>query len=202
MAPAPELEPLESFTLNPPPESVSPPRPEVEPPSPFMLPDEAARAAPRRGWVAGMLGLALLLALQGVYYYRGQLSVQFPALRAPLKSVCNALRCTVAPPQRIAQISIEASDMQATEPGNPGLIRLSATLHNHADVEVGYPALDVVLTDTQDHTLARRIFSPADYLSGGVKEGIAANGEASLQIMLDTGALGAAGFRLDLLRAR
>lgn len=93
--------------------------------------------------------------------------------------------------------------MQATDPANPGLIVLTATLRNQAPTALGYPALDVVLTNTKDHTVARRIFLPAEYLDAvkDVRAGIAPNAEVTVRLNLDCGDLGAAGFRLDLLAA-
>jgi len=83
------------------------------------------------------------------------------------------------------------------------VIQLTATLRSHAAFDVAYPALDLVLTNAQEHTLARRIFAPAEYLDKGKdpRTGIPPNAEVTLQLDLDTGDLGAAGFRLDLLPA-
>jgi len=80
---------------------------------------------------------------------------------------------------------------------------LTATLRNHAGHDLGYPALDLVLTNTKEHTLARRIFLPAEYLERGrdIAAGIPANAEITIRLDLDTGDLNPAGFRLDLLPA-
>ena len=61
----------------------------------------------------------------------------------------------------------------------------------------------MVLTNTKEHTVARRIFLPAEYLGAGKdpRAGIPPNGEITVRLDLDTGDLGAAGFRLDLLPA-
>ena len=93
--------------------------------------------------------------------------------------------------------------MQAPDPTSPGLIALTATMRNHATTALGYPALDVVLTNTKEHTVARRIFLPAEYLAAGQdsRAGIAPNAEVTIRLDLDTGDLGAAGFRLDLVAA-
>jgi len=155
------------------------------------------------GWAFGILLLLLALAVQGAYFYRSEIAASVPEARPYLKQMCELLHCTVALPQRPRQISIEASDMQATDPGNPGLIALTATLRNHATIEIGYPALDVVLTNTKDHTVARRIFLPGEYLDAGrnPRAGIPPNAEITVRLNLDTGDLGASGFRLDLLAA-
>ncbi len=168
----------------------------------FAFPEEAAR--PRNiGWRVGAGVLILVLAAQGAYLFRSEIAANVPELRPALNKVCEKLRCTVALPQRPRQISIEASDMQATDAANPGHITLTATLRNHATVELGYPALDVVLTNAKEHTVARRIFMPIDYLAGRLNPaaGIKPNAELTIRLELDTGDLGAAGFRLDLLPA-
>lgn len=155
------------------------------------------------GWGFGVLLLLTTLAAQGAYFYRGEIAARVPELRPHLNKMCELLRCTVALPQRPRQISIEASDMQAIDPANPGLIILTATLRNQATTALSYPALDVVLTNTKDHTVARRIFLPAEYLDAGkdARAGIPPNAEVTVGLNLDSGELGAAGFRLDLLAA-
>ena len=137
------------------------------------------------------------------YFYRSDIAASLPEARPQLNRMCELLHCTVALPQRPRQISIEASDMQAPDPANPGLVALTATLRSHATTALGYPALDVVLTNTKEHTVARRIFMPAEYLVAGKdpRAGIAPNAEVTIRLDLDTGDLGAAGFRLDLIAA-
>lgn len=167
-----------------------------------MPEDEAPRRA-HPAWMAGVALLAVLLAGQAVYFYRGDLAARYPAVKPYLVQLCVPLRCTVAPPQGPKQIAIEASDLQALDPARPGRIQLTATLRNHASHDLGFPALDVVLTNTREHTLARRIFTPQEYLDRGrdVHAGLPANAEITVRLDLDAGDLNPAGFRLDLLPA-
>jgi hypothetical protein len=60
-----------------------------------------------------------------------------------------------------------------------------------------------VLTNANDHTLARRVFLPAEYLdpTSVATGGLAPKAEATVRLTLDTGELGAAGFRLAVLAA-
>ena len=155
------------------------------------------------GWAVGVVVMLFALAAQATYFYRSDIAASLPEARPQLNKMCEFLHCTVALPQRPRQISIEASDMQAPDPANPGLVALTATLRNHATTALGYPALDVVLTNTKEHTVARRIFVPAEYLAAGKdpRSGIAPNAEVTVRLDLDTGDLGAAGFRLDLIGA-
>lgn len=165
---------------------------------------EQARSAPRRGSRAWRVGSALMLlamAGQAAYLYR---SVEnYPALKPAVERICELLQCGASLPQRPKLINIEASDLQVLDPARPGVIQFTATLRNHAGYDVGYPALDLVLTNTREHTLARRIFRPEEYLDNGkdVKSGLPANAEITVRLDLDTGELSAAGFRLGLLPA-
>ena len=158
----------------------------------------------RRGVMAfGIFILLLTLAAQGIYFYRGEIAANVPEARPYLNRLCEQLRCTVALPQQPRSISIEASDLQAIDPANPGLIVLTTTLRNQAATVLGYPAIDVVLTNAKEHTVARRIFLPGEYLAAGkdVRAGFAPNAEMTIKLTIDSGDLGAAGFRLDLLAA-
>ena len=156
-----------------------------------------------RLWAVGAALLAFALGGQAAYYYRAELAARYPGLKPALVQFCGLLDCTVSPPQRPKQIAIEASDLQVMDPARPRLIQLTATLRNHAGHDLGYPALDLVLTNTKEHTLARRIFLPKDYLERGrdIAAGIPANAEITILLDLDTGDLNPAGFRLDLLPA-
>lgn len=166
-----------------------------------LFPKPAPRGA--RWWAAGTVLLFFALAGQAAHFYRSDLAVQYPALKPLLVQMCDALRCKVSPPQRPRQIVIEASDLQVNDPAKPGVIQLTATLRNHSSYDVGYPAIDLVLTNTREHTLARRIFLPREYLDSGrdAGTGIQANAEITVRLDLDTGDLNPAGFRLDLLPA-
>lgn len=157
----------------------------------------------RGGWAFGIFVLLIVAAAQGAYFYRSEIAAGVPEARPHLNKMCELLRCTVALPQDPRQITIVGSDMQVTDPANPGLIVLTVTLRSTAKVELGYPALDVVLTNALDHYVARRIFLPAEYLDAGkaTRAGISPNAEITVRLNLDNGELGAAGFRLDLIAA-
>ena len=157
-----------------------------------------------RAWAVAAGLMLLLLAAQAVYAYRGDLIANFPGLKPAFARLCDIAGCRVPLPQRPHLIIIEASDLQVEDPLRPGVIQLTATLRNHAGFEVGYPALDLVLTNTKQHALARRIFLPAEYLEkpAGAAVGLAAHAEVTIRLLLDTGDLGASGFRLALLPAR
>jgi len=183
----------------------SPPAETVDADNPFVQPPIGRKpVTPRRLLLAvACVALAVVLAVQAVFFYRSEIAARHPLARQWLNMACAEAGCTVALPQRPQSILIEASDLQVADPANPNRIQLTATLRNHAGHDVGYPALDLVLTNVNDHTLARRIFLPEEYLGAGrdVRVGIAANAEMTVRLALETGSLGAAGFRLAVLPA-
>ncbi len=172
--------------------------------NPFIHEPELTQPAPRRPWQrAAGIALVLVLAAQAIFFYRGELASRHPLARQWLNAACTHAGCTVPLPRETKAVLIEASDLQLVDPARPDRILLTATMRNHAGHDVAYPALDLVLTNATDHTLARRIFLPADYLGKNrdARSGLTANAELTVRLTLDTGSLGAAGFRLALLPA-
>lgn len=159
---------------------------------------------PRRGarwpWAFAAALALIVLAGQVLYRYRSELAAHLPAARPYLAQLCGWVQCSVPPLQQPAALHIEASDLQVVDPSQPHIVQLTATLRNRAAVDVGYPALDLVLTDNREHALARRVFVPADYLKipGAAQSAIAASAEITVRIDMDTSGLPAAGFRLNL----
>jgi predicted Zn finger-like uncharacterized protein len=203
------------------------PLPEVQPEAPVAVPEqdsviehEAERVATaaenpfihaadmaepvNRPWLAAAgIVLAVVLAGQAIFFYRSEIAAGHPLARQWLNAACAEAGCTMPLPRVTKPVLIEASDLQRVDPAHPDRIQLTATLRNHAGHDVAYPALDLVLTNATDHTLARRIFLPADYLGSNRDPhgGLTANAELTVRLTLDTGSLGAAGFRLALLPA-
>ncbi len=177
----------------------------VDEDNPFV--DEVAAEKPEKLrqplLVAASVLLAVLLGAQAVYFYRGEIAARHPLARQWIADACARAGCVVSLPQKPKAVLIEASDLQVVDPAQPSRIQLTATLRNHAGHDVAYPALDLVLTNVNDHTLVRRIFLPAEYLGtgGDPAAGIAANAELTVRLAMDTGNLGAAGFRLAVLSA-
>lgn len=163
---------------------------------------EVPPPAPRGGryaWAAaGLLALALLLA-QAVYVFRAELALSQPDWRPQLEELCGQLGCDIPLPRKTDLVSIEASDLHP-DPQQKNLLALAATLKNRAPFVQEYPHLEVTLTDTRDQPMVRRVFAPAEYLAEGanVRAGFAANGDLAVNLWLDTGNVGASGYRLYL----
>jgi predicted Zn finger-like uncharacterized protein len=162
----------------------------------FRMPE-----APRRTslWVSLSLLLLALLALQAAYAFRSELMVLVPQSRKYYERACEWLDCTVALPRLSRFLHIEASDLKAPDPARPSEIELMVAVRNRAPVEQDYPAFELTLTNSQDQTIARRIFLPAEYLQWtDAADGLKAGAELPIRLFLDTGELRAAGYRLYL----
>lgn len=164
-------------------------------------PSAPAKPAGRRWpWIIAALLLCALLGLQAVYFYRVELSASVPALKPVLTRACVVFKCTLPLPQQADLLSIESSALE-TDPTQANVITLNALLRNRASYAMAYPNLELTLTSLDDKAVARRTFSPQEYLSAGDNEktGLPANRETSVKLRLNTTDLKPAGYRLYLL---
>ena len=141
-------------------------------------------------------GLALILAGQVIFHFRGELAANTPALRPTLEAFSQILGQTLPLPKHIDSVSIEASDLQI-DPARGKLLVLNATLRNKASYEQAYPSLELALTDMQDSIIARRLFGPADYLPAKTGDSaFQSNTDVPVRLWIETVDLDAAGYRL------
>ncbi len=171
---------------------------------PLSFTDMAAEKAARRNrhtwaWFAAALLMMALLTAQAAYNFRSQIAAYYPDLKPYLRSYCEFLQCTLGLPQFSELLSIESSDLQA-DPNRPGLIVLTAILRNRAPFTQAYPMLELTFTDTQDHMVARRVFTAAEYLASNANpnNGMQANSEFTTKLYIDSDDLKPAGYRLFL----
>ena len=141
--------------------------------------------------------LALMLALQAVYFWRTTLAARLPVTQPWLAQACDALGCEVGLPQDDNAISVSSSDL-LSDPAHPATIHVNLLIANQAGYVEAYPHIELSLTDTQNTVVARRIFTPEEYLPSSAKRaaGIAAGTEASVDLTLNIGKLPAAGYRV------
>lgn len=149
------------------------------------------------GWSVGVLSLIVLLAAQLAYFRRDQIAAHYPPARPALAAMCELLRCRIGLLADAALIKLESSDLQA-EPDTPGRVTLSVSLRNLAPYPQAYPMLELTLTDAANQPLARRQFSPKEYLAPVVhaEAGFPANDELAIRLPLDLGELSAVGYKL------
>ena len=162
--------------------------------APVSLPAEK----PTR-WPFILVALLLVLALAGqvVFHFRSEIATTMPSLRPLLAEASKALGSDLPLPRHVELISIEVSDLQ-NDPAHGNLLVLNATLRNRAAYGQAYPALELSLTDTQDSAVARRVFSPAEYLSPKTpaEQPFAANSDLAVRLWIEARDITAAGYRL------
>jgi predicted Zn finger-like uncharacterized protein len=148
-------------------------------------------------WGVALGLLALTAALQVAWVFRSDLAMAYPESRPQFVAWCQDLGCDMPLPRQSGQIGIEASELRPASQGQ-GLLKLSATLRNRAAFPQAYPDLELTLTDTEDKALARRVFTPKEFLGAkaDLTKGFSAYGDLPINLILDTSAITAAGYRL------
>jgi len=193
--------------------ALDPPPPREEPPPAGAPPTSAADYENRFAWetkkppsragkARAVVAIPLLVAalvLQALFHFRDALAAHVPSAKPALVQLCAIAGCAIRPLRDVAALSIDASDLQA-DPAHKGLLILTATIRNRAAYPIGYPYLELTLTDSQDAVVVRRALSPPDYVSGttNTSAGIAPNGEVPVKLFIDASATTQAGYRLYL----
>lgn len=170
----------------------------TEPLPAFLRP----RHGPRRGFSivfgGGSALLAALALVQLAVIFRGELLMQWPQSRLLLQDLCAVFRCTVTWPTRADQLAVIGTELQAI-PGTDAL-ELTAVVRNRAAFRQALPAVEVTLTDARNRALARKVFSPADYLasagepSARLNEGVGPGSDFTIRIFFEARGLTPAGF--------
>lgn len=140
--------------------------------------------------------LSGLLAAQGLYLMRTQISLTLPSLRPLLVAACKRLGCEVALPQKIGEISIASSDLQS-DPAQNGRYILHALIRNHSDHLQAWPHLELTLTDGRDTPIARRAFTPLEWAPEAFRsDAMGAGATVTTRLALDIADLSPTGYRL------
>lgn len=151
----------------------------------------AAAAPPARhhplatlSWSAGILVLAAALLLQYAYFMREDLAARHLALRPWLERLCLYARCEIPLLRDPAQVRIVARDIRR-HPDAAGALRVLLTLENQAPLIQAYPVIQLSFFDFHDRLLARRRFTPQEYLSVAVNPGAGMPVRQPVQTTLD-----------------
>lgn len=149
--------------------------------------------------LAAAVFLAALLLLQSAIFLRADLAAALPPARPLLRALCQPLNCVVPLPRQLDKTAIAASSLEH-DAENKARARLSLLLANRRGQVQTWPHIALTLTDVRDEPVAKRVFSPAEYLGRDAhpKTGMAAGEEREIRLDLDTGTLAATGYALDL----
>ena len=179
------------------------PEPLNEHEEPSFVKSDRRRQRLSRGMriLMGFTSFVLLLSLlgQGAYIFRNQIAARWPQAKPLLLQGCEILGCSVGLPAQIEAVSIESNELQAL-PANKDIFVLSILLRNHSQTIQAWPNIELTLIDTNEKAIARRIFTPRDYVPAAhdVAKGIGAVSEQSIKILFELSQLKAAGYRVYL----
>lgn len=145
----------------------------------------------------GSTALLLLagLLLQVAHHFRDTFAAQWPQARGPLLQWCAAIGCTLEPPRRIENISVESTTL-ARASATSDAFRLSVSLRNRGDLPLSVPSVDLKLTDENGALIARRMLSPRDFRI--TVPALAPHSETAMQLLLGTGTLGVTGYTVEV----
>ena len=146
----------------------------------------------------GSLLLAALIAMQLAVIYRGDLLARVPQTRSALMQLCAVFGCTVGWPTQVDQLAVIGSELQ-TIPGTD-VLELTAVIRNRAGFRQALPAVEVTLTDSLNRPIARKVFTPADYLaaagepSSRIEDGLGSGSDYTIRLFFEARGVQAAGF--------
>jgi predicted Zn finger-like uncharacterized protein len=170
---------------------------EAETPS-FMRPRRRRSPGFSVVFGGGSVLLALLAIVQCAVIFRGELMIHWPQSRPALVGLCDVFGCTVNWPTQAAKLAVIGTELQAI-PGTDAL-ELTAVIRNRAGFRQALPAVEVTLTDARNRALARKVFTPADYLasagepSSRLQEGLGPGSDFTIRIFFEARGLAPAGF--------
>lgn len=168
--------------------------------APAFLREADAQGRRRRALLFGIGALLLAVVLLGqlAVAFRAEILARFPQTRPALSGLCQVFRCTVGWPARGDLLAVVGSELQSL-PGT-SVFELTAVVRNRGNMTLALPWIELTLSDTLSRTVARKVFSPADYLAGEADPpgrmlaGIEAGADLTVRIAFEAHGLNAAGF--------
>lgn len=161
-----------------------------------------AESRARRGFSivfgGGSALLAILIAVQLAVIFRAELLARVPQARDALVQLCGVFGCTVGWPTQVDQLAVIGSELQ-TIPGTD-VLELTAVIRNRAGFRQALPAVEVTLTDSLNRPIARKVFTPADYLaaagepSSRIEDGLGSGSDYTIRLFFEARGVQAAGF--------
>ena len=143
-------------------------------------------AKQRSGLLWGLISLilALLLAGQYIYFERNTLAGH-DKLRPWLVTFCHYARCELEPIRALEQIHILSREVRS-HPTIKNTLLIELELINDAAFRQPWPTLQMTFSDINGNMVARRSFSPGDYLHNeqDIKDGMPSRSPVSIDLVL------------------
>lgn len=151
-------------------------------------------------WAAGSVLLLLLLAGQTLIFYGHDFARKTPILKPTIEALCTALPCRTLPRIDMGNMDLVETRV-APHPRFDKALRIKATLVNRAANVQPYPMLEVSLIDSQGQLVARRAYSPREYLSKPetIQQGLLPQVAVNIQLDITSPSTQASGYEVLLL---
>ncbi|BCL74748.1 hypothetical protein JHS3_04840 [Jeongeupia sp. HS-3] len=148
-------------------------------------------------WVAIAALAVFVLLTQIALRYRATLSTELPWLRPIYVSACQSLGCEMPLPRHAELLRSDYSELSYV-PGRHNLVQLSASLRNLAAYEQALPTMELTLTNEREEVVARKRFTPSQYLVASEKNRsrLAPNDELRAYLQLDLDKLDSSGYSI------
>lgn len=158
---------------------------------------EQSGKALRVAMAAGSVVLLLLLLLQVMTTFRNPLAAQFPQWKPTLVALCKLSGCQVDLPAQIEALSIEQGELQTLKEQTFSYVSL---LRNQSRSVQAWPSIELILNDTNDKPVLRRVIAPRDYLPAtiDVSQGFAPRSEQTIKLYFALDQLTASGYHIAI----
>ncbi len=110
-----------------------------------------------------IIALIASFLLQYTVFRSIEVQQKYPDLKPLITRICQTFECAYNGPRDIKKIQLISRDIRV-HPNTKGALLISATIMNNANYQQPYPNFSVKLSSLTGKTIARRFFSPSDYL--------------------------------------
>ncbi|WP_256078187.1 DUF3426 domain-containing protein [Massilia sp. YIM B04103] len=137
------------------------------------------------------------LLLQGLTTFRNSLAASVPELKPALVALCASVGCKVDYPTQIDALSVEQGELQAM---TDSTFSYATVLRNQSRTTQAWPHLELILNDSADKPLLRRVFAPREYLAtpAEVDKGFTPRSEQTVKLYFELRQLKASGYHIAI----
>jgi predicted Zn finger-like uncharacterized protein len=135
------------------------------------------------------------LAWQAVATFRNPLAAAVPSLKPALVSACALAGCKVELPSQLDALAIEQGELQTMA---DNIFSFSTSLRNQSPTAQSWPYIELILNDSADKPVLRRVFAPRDYLPPGadLASGFLPRSEQPVKLYFELSRVKASGYHI------
>jgi len=142
--------------------------------------------------------LVIGLLMQALIGWRNDIAARSPQMSAALETLLAPMGLYISPPLDLSALSIESFELQTGRSAN--ILQMTAILRNRSSHVVGFPAMELTLTDSGGALLSRKVIRVESYLETPsiASKGLVGRSEWPLRIALEHDGLAPAGYSVAL----